>query len=451
MDAPARNPGAAEVSRPRALPAAHAGRQAAQARVAAPTQLRVGVARPAARTAARPMPQLLSEADLRTRPLLIAPPLRPAQPAAAPRSVPPKKQTWTRHVRSYVERLSPLQVICWQVAAIAVVLTVRQPWPVLVGASVGAATLLALTSVRVGGRWLYELTGLACAFHARTRRMDLPATGGMPGTTLGLLTLLLPGAGIRTLETSQGPAMAISHGGGLTAQLKPKTLTPEVLNTLPMPAALLPTVTDNSGAHHTYGVQLVFHMGVRPDKPRRLWVAVHAARTVDTPADDELTLALRNAMRRVRRALGRAGVPAEPLAEEQALSALAGLAHVTGGRNEVREDWKFWRTGPVSQATFLLTGWDRLTDAQARRLVSTMLAGTPGVAATVALGARTERGGDPSATAALRLAATTEAAVGAAADAMTDRLAPSGVRLARLDGAHLTGVAASLPIGVFLP
>jgi hypothetical protein len=198
-------------------------------------------------------------------------------------------------------------------------------------------------------------------------------------------------------------------------------------------------------------VQLVFHTGVRLDKPRRLWVAVHAARTVDTPADDELTLALRNAVRRVRRALGRAGVPTEPLAEEQALSALAGLAHVTGGRNEVREDWTFWRTGPVSQATCRLTGWDRLTDAQARRLVSTMLAGTPGVAATVALGARTTRGSEVSATAALRLAATTEAAVEAAAVAMTDRLAPSGVRLARLDGAHLTGVAASLPIGVFLP
>ncbi len=451
MDAPVRDPGAAAVSRRQAPPAAGA----APARVAAPTQLRVGTAHAGARQAARPMPRLLSEADLRTRPLLIAPPVRPMRPAPVPRPVPPEKQTWTRHVRSYVRRLSTLQVICWQVAAIAVVLTVRQPWPVLAGASAGAATLLALTSVRVGGRWLYELTGLAFAFLSRTRRTDLPANGGMPATTLGLLTLLLPGACVRTLETSQGPAMAISHRGGMTAQLKPKTLTPEVLNTLPMPAALLPTVTDRvttgAGTHHTFGVQQVFHVGVRPDKPRRLWVAVHAARTVDTPADDELTLAVRNAMRRVRRALGRAGVPAEPLAEEQALSALAGLAHVTGGRTEVREDWRFWRTGPVSQATFLLTGWDRLTDEGARRLVSTMLAGTPGVAATVALGARTERGNEVSATAALRFAATTEAALEAAAAAMTDRLAPSGVRLARLDGAHLTGVAASLPIGVFLP
>jgi hypothetical protein len=396
------------------------------------------------------MPQLLSEADLRTRPLLLAPPMRPTPPAPAPRQGPPPKETWTRHVRAYVRRLSPVQVICWQVAAIAVVLTVKQPWPVLAGTSAGAAVLLALTSVRIGGRWLYELTGLAAAFAVRDRRQDLPENGGTPGMTLALLGMLLPGSTIRTLETSHGPAMAISHQGGLTAQLKPQTVSREVVDALPMPAALLPTVSDNAGQHHTFGVQLVLHVGVRPEQPRRLLVAVHAARTVDTPADAELTLAVRNAMRRVRRALGRAGVQTEPLAEEPALSAIGGLAHVTGGRNEVREDWKFWRTGPVSQSVFVLTGWDTLTDTQARRVVTGLLAGIPGVAATVTLGARTQRKGDPRAGATLRLAATTEAAIQAAAKTITDRFAPTGVRLARLDGAHVHGVAASLPIGVFL-
>jgi type VII secretion protein EccE len=180
---------------------------------------------------------------------------------------------------------------------------------------------------------------------------------------------------------------------------------------------------------------------------------VHAARTVDTPVDAELTLALRNAMRRVRRALDRAGVPAQPLGEEQALSAIAGLTHVTGGRTDVREDWRFWRTGPVCQATFRLTGWDVLTDTQARGLINSVVAGVPGVASTLALGVRTERptsSATPRGCATLRLAATTEAAVATAADHMTNRLTPSGVRLARLDGTQLSGVAASLPIGVFL-
>jgi type VII secretion protein EccE len=337
-------------------------------------------------------------------------------------------------------------VLGWQLAVLAVLLTVRQPWPVLTGASAGAAVLLALTTVRAGGRWLYELAWRSGSFLTRPRRTDLPKTGGAPATTLALLELLLPGMTLRTVETSQGPAMAISHQGGLTAQLKPGALTPELLSRLPMPAVLLPTATD-----HLFGVQLVLHVGVRPDTPRRLWIAVHAARTVDTPVDGELTLALRNAMRRVRRALDRAGVPAQPLAEEQALSAIAGLAHVTGGRTEVREDWKFWRTGPVSQATYRLTGWERLTDTQVRGLVNTMLAGVPGVASTITLGARTERRGDPSGYATLRLAATTEAAVDTAASHMTNRLAPAGVRLARLDGTQRDGVAASLPIGVLQP
>jgi type VII secretion protein EccE len=394
------------------------------------------------------MPQPLSDADMRTRPLLLTPPARPARPSpvtTVPGDATPPTRRLSRGVREYAKRLTALHIICWQVAAVSVLLTVRQPWPVLTGTSIGAAALLALTSVRANGRWLYELAGLATTFFSRTRRRDLPTSSGAPGTTLALLGMLLPGATIRTLETTQGPAMAISHQGGLTAQLKPPALTPELLTKLPMPAALLPTGTD-----HQFGVQLVLHTGVRPETPRRLWVAVHAARTVDTPVDDELTLALRNAMRRVRRALDRAGVPAQPLAEEQALSALAGLTHVTGGRNEVREDWRFWRTGPVSQATFQLTGWGALTEAQTKGMINNLLAGVPGVASTVTLGARTERRGDPSGHATLRLAATTEAAVEQAAHHMSNRLAPTGVRLARLDGTQLSGVAASLPIGVFL-
>ena len=446
MDAPIRNTGSAALTggQAQARPAS-----AAPASVAAPRRFADarGTATPAA--TGRQLPQLLPEADLRTRPLLLTPPPRPAAPAPPARTAEPQKDTWSRKVREYVRGLSPLQVICWQVAAIAVVLTVRQPWPVLAGTSAAAAVLLALTSVRAGGRWLYELTRLAAAFAIRTRRKDLPETGGTPGMTLALLHMLLPGSTLRSVETSQGQAMAISHQGGLTAQLKPPALTPELVNVLPMPGTLLPTVADNAGRHHLFGVQLVLHVGLRQDKPRRLLVSVHTARTVDSPADAELTLALRNALRRVRRALDRAGLQTEPLAEEQALSAIAGLAHVTGGRNEVREDWKFWRTGSVSQATFALTGWAALTDVHARQLVSRLLVGVPGVATTITLGARTQRRGDPLAGAAVRLAATTEAAVEAAVKSITDRLAPSGVRLARLDGAHVHGVAASLPIGVF--
>jgi type VII secretion protein EccE len=416
----------------------------------------VGTAAGAAIGTARPMVAVRPEVDLRTRPMLrhrgldgvapVTPSVQPPHqsPVTDPLAAASKRRAVaSTQVREYVEQINLLQVICWQAAAIAVLLTVRQPWPVLTVTSVSAAALIALTTIRVGGRWLYELATLAVAYLIRVRRRDLPDGGAK---TLALLGMLLPGSTIKNVETTYGTAMAISHPGGLTATLRPESLTPELLSGLPMPAALLPS---NDGQHQSFGVQAVFHTGVRADKPRRLWVAVHAARTVEVAGDDELTLALRNAVRRVRRALARAGVPAEPLADEPALAAIAGLAHITGGRNEVREDWHFWRTGAVCQAAFRLTGWDRLGEAHARMLINNLLAGVPGVAVTITVNARSDRDG-PRVDAVLRLAATTEAAVEAAADAMTDRLAPAGVRLARLDGTHQSGVAASLPIGVFL-
>lgn len=338
-------------------------------------------------------------------------------------------------VREYFRGLAPSQVVCWQVALVGVVLAVRQSLPVLVAA---AAIVLALTGVRVGGRWLYELPGLGVAFLVRRRRGELPTSGGVAGTTLALLETLLPGATVRTIDTAQGPVMAVSHRDGLTAQLMLDALTPEALSRLPMPDDLPPTATD-----HVFGVRLVLHAGTHANTPRRLWIAVHAARTVETPADSELSLALRNALRRVRRALDRAGLPVRALTESQALSAIAGLTHITGGRTEVREGWRFWRTGPVSQTTYRLAGWDRLTGVQARGLVDGLLAGLPGVASTIAIG--------EGSSAVLRLAATTDAAVDAAAGHLADRLAASGVRLVRLDGRQAAGVAASLPIGVSVP
>lgn len=395
---------------------------------------------------APPMVAVRPDVDLRTRPVLPTPPSRPHRsPVNGTQVLAPSRRGATgKHVREYVEQVGLIQIICWQAAVIAVLLTVRQPWPVLTVTSVCAAVLLTLTTIRVGGRWLYELAFLALGYLSRARRRDLPDGGAR---TLALLGMLLPGSTVRNVETSSGQAMAVSHTGGLTATLRPDALTPQLLTGLPMPATLLPS---GDGQHHTFGVQAIFHTGVRADRPRRLWVAVHACRTVELADDEELTLALSNAVRRVRRALARADVPAEPLADDPALAAIAGLAHVTGGRHEVREDWRFWRTGTVCQAAFRLAGWDRLGATQNRTLINNLLAGVPGVAVTVTVNARSDRDG-PRVDAVLRLAATAEAAVEAAADAMTDRLAPAGVRLARLDGAHQSGVAASLPIGVFLP
>jgi hypothetical protein len=366
-------------------------------------------------------------------------PVRPPRGAAAPRRPAPPR---SGRGRGYVGHLDVTQAICWQLAVLAVIFTINQPTPVLVTAAATAGLVVVLTAVRVRGRWLYQLAALAIAYVHRDHRRDLPESASK---TPALLDHLVPGATAAATETSHGPAMTVSQPDGLAAILQPTIQHGDLIPALPPPAALLPAGEGTAG--HYYGAQTIFHAGVSRTGPPRVWVSVQAVRTVDTPRDEELTLVLRNALRRVRRAVARAGVPVEPLAEEAGFAVVAGLAHVTGGRNEIREDWRFWRTGAVSQATFRIDGLDRLPDP--RRMVADMFALTSGVAVTVALGARSGRAGIRTG-GVLRLAATTEAAVRAAHAAVTARAVPPGIRLTRLDGTHVSGVAASLPIGVIL-
>ncbi|MFC6022193.1 type VII secretion protein EccE [Plantactinospora solaniradicis] len=412
---------------------------AASVRVAVATAgLTVAAARRATVPTPRATPHARTLALPRTTPT--QPPDRATATVGPPRSVTPG----AGRGRQFLAHLNLIQVVCWQVALLAVVLAVRQPWPVLVCVSVGATVLVALTTVRIGGRWLHQHGVLAVGYLSRDRRRDLPEGDGK---TPALLDLLIPNCTVRAVETGYGLAMTTSHRSGLTAVLRPRDGDPEpAVDRLPTPTALIALV---DGQQRAAGAQTVYHAGIRRDTPAKVWLAVHAARSVETPGDDELTLVLRNAVRRVRRALVRAGVPTEPLTEETAFAVIAGLAHVSGGRNEVREDWRFWRAGPVCQATFRLSGWHRLADPQARKLIAELLTVTVGVAVTVTVGARPDHDG-PRVNAVLRLAGTTEAAVEAAVAATAVRATPYGVGLARLDGAHSRGVAGSLPIGVFV-
>jgi hypothetical protein len=401
-----------------AAPTAHRLATAAPARaVPATAGLRIAAARRVAPAVTRPQP-----------------PARPTAPIATP----PKPAARASRGRE-PKRVTVVHLVCWQLAAVAVVLGVQQPLPVLAGASAGAVALVALTAVRIDGRWLYKHGALAAAYLCRTRRRTLPDGGG---AATALLDLLVPGAAIRSTSDDRETAGTISHRGGVTAVLRTEG------GDLPASGALLSLVDGQEGV---VAIQAVCH--AETGGPARVWLAVHAVRGVDTPADDELTLVLRNAVRRARRALKRAGVPVEPLTEEAASARIAALAHVPAGGTGVREGWRCWQAGGVRQATFRLRGWHRLADAQARRLTAdlvTAAAGArPSVAVTVTVGAR-PGAAEPRVDAVLRLAGTTDAAVEAALAAVTVHAAGHGIDLVRLDGAHSRGVAASLPIGVFL-
>ncbi len=275
----------------------------------------------------------------------------------------------------------------------------------LAGGLALAALIVAVSFLR--RRWMF-----------RGRRHDLSR---FDDRGPGLLAAMLPGATPVTVQTGHGPVLAVSHPNGLTAIVRPRTAVADL------------------AAGPDFTVQTVFHVGARHSGPPRRWLAVTVPRSVAVPADEDLAVLLRNALRRVRRRVG--GI--EPLPRDAVLAALTAVAHVSGGRDQLREDWRYWRTGHVAQACFVLHGWADVVDARRGPLVSTLLSRTPGVAVTVTVDA-------PGQGAVLRLAATTEEAVDSAAGHLALILSEHDVHLKRLDGSHFRGAAASLPIGGFL-
>ncbi len=336
--------------------------------------------------------------------------------AVPPPPPPPALRTAPPHPN---KRIAAGRIVCWQVSAVLVLASLQQPWPILTAALITAGLLTAVTTIRIGGRLVPEVAVLGLRFLARQRKRDLPEHE----KALALLDLLLPETTLTAVHTGHKATAAVSHEYGVTAIIR--------ANASAGPTALLEAAGTRQGA-----VQAVFHAGA--DRTPRQWLAVHIPRT-PTTTDDELVGLLGNALRRVLRAVKKA----EPLDEQAALAAVAALGHITGGRTEVREEWSFWRTGPVVQACFLLPGWDGLSDHGVGHLLTRLLHDSRPAAATVAVTART---GVP-VEAVLRLAATTEAAISAAAATAARHAAAAGVRLDRLDGAHHWGVTASLPIG----
>jgi type VII secretion protein EccE len=366
-----------------------------------------------------------------------AAPTPPAPPGEPPDSPAPGRRAPAKRGRrgGCPARVTLVQLVCWQVVAAAVVASLRQPLPVLLSVTAGAAAAVTLTGVRRRGRWLYEHLGPAAGYLCRARRRDLPADAR---TVPALLDQLVPGCAVRATADGGGPLMTTSHRDGMTAVLRPA-------GELPPPGRLLSMLEGRPG---TVAVQTLWHQGVRHEGPAQRWLAVHAVRDAEITGDDLATV-LGNAVRRIRRALKRDGVQVEGLDEAAGTALIAGLAHVTGGRTAIREDWRFWRSGGVCQATFRLRGWQRLGDDQAARLVTGLMTAARGTAVTVSVTARSGPAGTR-VEGVLRLAATTESAVDAVCPAVVAMTESRGVRMARLDGAHARGLAASLPIGVCL-
>ncbi|WP_162835889.1 type VII secretion protein EccE [Amycolatopsis orientalis] len=396
-------------------------------------------AAPAARAAAREA----AVAALTAARQAERPPWSAAMPVPAPRNAaPPPNPPIPAPVRrpGLFGGIGIPQILCWQLVLVALVLVAGRPWPLAAAVVTAAVVTLALTAVRIRGRWLYAWLGSASGYLLRDRDRDL-RNAGEAGRAL--LRLVSPEAAGTTGEIGDETVFMVSRADGVTAVLQPKSAARD--RPMPPPETLLPPPEQALDS----AAQVIQHVGADRSRPPRGWIALQALRTVDVHRDADVRQALGNTVRRVRRQLRRDGLPVRALAENEVFGALASLAHVTAGRARIREEWRFWHSGPICQATFRLDGWSSLSPALAAQSSRRLLAAAPGAAVTLAVTAR--RGTaetEPRADAVIRVAAAGVRAVEHAVRDLELAARRGGLTLDRLDGRHARGVAATLPIGV---
>lgn len=375
------------------------------------------------------------------------------------------------------------QLIYWQLALTAL-LAAYQRGPVT--AAVAAAVLVPLVApsvIRLRGRWLYQWMAVWLRYRLRSRR--LPVGGG--NRAADLLRFVEESSSVGTIEVGTRTAGTISHRGGLCGvlELDPAdgSLFVGSALSLPSPAALLPPADPDSPP---MTVQLLVQVAAAPrastgrglversyreltggEVPahRRAWLVVQAVRTPDGYTDAVLAPVLASAIRRVQRQLKQERTPARLLGRDELLAAVGYLAQLPGQpdggglygtaseRIAAQETWQAWWSGDVPQVCRRLLRWPELPwqlDDVLKQLpmVSTVVS----VAVTREPAHPTQAGPrEVTVSAAVRLTAADLTALASGDEALTEAVRERGGRTERIDGEHARGLAATLPLGGFLP
>ncbi|GAB1688862.1 type VII secretion protein EccE [Krasilnikovia sp. M28-CT-15] len=351
------------------------------------------------------------------------------------------------------------QLVGTQLAAIALVIGAAHGPITLAAGAAFALVLLAVTWLRMRGRWAFEWLATALRYAGRRHVVAVDAAPN------ALLEFAAPGTRVEHADLAGDPAALFVDARGLTAVLElgdPAGLLAEGLPGLPSPGSLLPP----AGVEHPpCRIQLVLTGvpaptlraggGTPANSYRQLTEgrllghsrALLAVRVLHaegwSPAD--LRLALSGLVRKLPKRLG--PIPVRPLGEAAAARVFAELAH-DDGVGSAQESWSGLQIGGLSQATFRVHKWPDLRQETAQRLVSRLLS-LPAVATTIAVSAGPRGPLDGTATTdlTLRLAAPDPSALGVATQALRSALSAERAQASRLDGEHLEGLAATLPLG----
>lgn len=353
------------------------------------------------------------------------------------------------------------QVVAAQVAVAALVAAAGRGVPVTAAALLLAILLLPGAWVRWRGRWLHEW--LLVGLRHLTRRRALPAAAG----PAALLELVAPGSSVHAAELAGTPAAVLDDPAGITALVEigePADLLGDGPRALPAPLSLLappgpqspparlqlllsasPAPAPAAGAG-TAGTSYRQLTDGRLAGRVRAVLAVRMLR-VDGWSDEELRRALAGAVRRIVRRLG--PLAGRPLGGPAALRVVAELAHHDVGA-PVRESWPAVTAGGLVQVTYRLRRWPEPRTDAGRRLVPRLLA-LPATATTVALCVGPRAGTDTAPVPAeltVRLAAWTGPELAVAERALRRLVGDLGAEVRRLDGEHLAGLTATLPLAV---
>jgi type VII secretion protein EccE len=369
-------------------------------------------------------------------------------------------------------RLPIGQIVCVESAIAGVIASIGRPLPVLIGVSVVAVLVLVLAATKWRQRWLYQWIGVYARYIVR----DRSRSGDPADRPRALLDAVAGGATLGSVEVDDDEIGIIEHAGGITALLEPvpteSGLVTERAAKLPSPASLLPV---GEPGDPVVSAQLVvesvpaplpgsessapgtsYHQltAGRVPAARRAWIAIQVLRTVDGHSDAELRHTLSSAVRRLAKRFRKDGTPLRALDPNEAGSVLVTLAHLDAvgagpGAATVRESWRSWSAGPFPQACFRIRRWPSPGTPNSNQLVERLLA-APSNGTVVALAARrAARGIEIEAV--VRVLAADDAHLIALSDRISSEAAACGAQVERLDGEQVYGVAASLPLGGFLP
>ena len=347
------------------------------------------------------------------------------------------------------------QIIAAQLALVLAIAGLAAGLAWAIPALLGAFFLVVLAGGRLRRRWTYEW--LAHGWRYLARQRTLP-----PGADAArLLGFVRPAATVTTVEIDGASAGIVVDPLGLTALVEvgdPSALLGDASLTVPELPALLPV---HGEPQPSMRVQLLISGVAAPSAQagcgasgtsyrqltegrilaqQRVIIAVHARR-VGGFDDDDLRTALIGSLRRVRRRLDRDHLPSRLLAAESVLRVIAETA-LHDPAQPVRETWTGLEIGGRRQVTFRLSDWPR-RDAELAKTLLPRLIVLPSAATTVSLAVD----GDVRAELAVRLTAADPAALANAVAALRRLLDTTDGNLERLDGAHLAGLGATLPLG----